>query len=102
MNEPTAVSTDADTVRAWFDPLGRQVVLLGHGNPEAPLFVNLTADGQVIVAPGAGVSLYIKKGSVHNNSDTERRHGRARGRLRRHGTVEGEARGRRRLPVRLR
>lgn len=67
-DEPTAVSADADAVRAWFDRTGRQVVLLGHADPEPPLSVNLTADGTVIGAPGASLSLYIRKGSIHNRS----------------------------------
>lgn len=69
-DEPTAVSADGDSVRAWFDRTGRQIVLLGHADPEPPVAVNVTADGQVIAAPGASVSLYIKKGSVHNRASS--------------------------------
>ncbi len=66
LNEPTAVA-DADRVNAWFDQLGRAVILQGHSNPEAPVTVNGSAAGvSVIAAPGAGVSLYIMKGSIHN------------------------------------
>ena len=66
-NEPTAVD-NADAVRAWGDLFGRQVVILGHPSPEVPLTVNATASGvtQVIATPGASVSLYICKGSIHN------------------------------------
>jgi len=66
-NEPTVVA-DADATHAWFDLFGRLVVILGHPTPEAPDVSNLTAsgDGTLIAAPGASVSLYIVRGSVHN------------------------------------
>lgn len=71
-NEPTAVSTDGDIVAPWADLLGRQVVLLGHANPEAPVTVNGSAAGvSVIATPGASLSLYICKGTVHNRAATE-------------------------------
>lgn len=74
LNEPTAV-TDGDRVNAWFDLSGRQVVTLGHGNPEAPVTLNATASGDttVIAAPGASVSIYVCKASVHNRAATNRR-----------------------------
>lgn len=67
-NEPTAVA-DADSTYLWADPFGRLVVLPGHPSPEAPATVNATASGNttVIAAPGANVSLYICKGSIHNS-----------------------------------
>lgn len=71
LNEPTAVA-DADRVNAWLDQFGRLVTVDGHANPEAPVPVNGSAAGvSVIVAPGAGVSLHIKKGSLHNRAATE-------------------------------
>lgn len=73
-NEPTAVSADDDTVDLWADRHGRQVVLTGHANPEPPVTVNATASGNttVIVAPGASVSLYVCKASVHNRASSNR------------------------------
>lgn len=73
-NEPTAVSTDDDTVDLWADRFGRQVVLTGHANPEAPVTLNATSSGNttVIAAPGASLSLYICKASVHNRASTNR------------------------------
>lgn len=73
-NEPTAVSADNDTVDLWADRHGRQVVLTGHANPEAPVTVNATASGDttVIAAPGASVSLYICKASIHNRAASNR------------------------------
>jgi hypothetical protein len=67
-NEPTAVSADGDATHLWADLVGRLVVITGHPNPEAPVTVNATASGNttVIAAPGASVSLYICKASVHN------------------------------------
>jgi hypothetical protein len=67
-NEPTAVSNDGDATHLWADLLGRLVVITGHPNPEAPVTVNATSSGDttVIAAPGASVSLYICKASVHN------------------------------------
>lgn len=72
LNERTAVA-DADRVDAWFDQIGRMVVLLGHANPEPPVTVNATSSGNttVIAAPGAG-SLYIQKASVHNRAAANR------------------------------
>ena len=71
LDEPTAVA-DADRVDAWFDQLGRLVVLLGHADPEPPVTANGTAAGlSVIAAPGAGLSLYICKGSVMNAAAAE-------------------------------
>jgi hypothetical protein len=66
-NEPTAVAVD-DRVNAWFDTFGRLVTVNGHANPETPVYVNATASGDtaVIGAPGVGVSLHIKKVSIHN------------------------------------
>jgi hypothetical protein len=73
-DEPTAVSTDGDVVWAWSDRFGRQVVLPGHPNPEPPATINATASGDttVIAAPGAGVSIYVCKASVHNRDATNR------------------------------
>ncbi len=73
-NEPAAVSADDDTVDLWADRHGRQVVLTGHANPEAPVTVNATASGNttVIAAPGASVSLYICKASIHNRASSNR------------------------------
>ena len=68
LDEPTAVGEN-DRVNAWFDLHGRQVVLLGHGDPEPPVTANGTAAGlSVIAAPGASLSLYICKGSVINGA----------------------------------
>jgi hypothetical protein len=68
-NEPTAVSADGDVTHLWADLLGRLVVITGHPSPEAPATVNATASGNttVIAAPGASLSLYICKGSIHNS-----------------------------------
>jgi hypothetical protein len=73
-DEPTAVSADGNVVWAWSDRFGRQVVLPGHPNPEPPVTVNATASGDttVIAAPGAGVSIYVCKASVHNRDSTNR------------------------------
>lgn len=70
-NEPTAVAA-ADRVNAWFDTFGRLVTVGGHANPETPVTVTATASGDtaVIGTPGAGVSLHIVKGSVHNAGGT--------------------------------
>jgi len=71
LDEPTAVAEN-DRVNAWFDLHGRQVVLLGHGDPEPPVTANGTAAGlSVIAAPGASLSLYICKGSVINAAAAE-------------------------------
>ena len=70
-NEPTAVQ-DGDNTHLWADLLGRLVVVDGHPTTEAPVTANGSASGtSVIAAPGAGVSLYIKKGSMHNRAATE-------------------------------
>lgn len=70
-NEPTAVA-DADATHLWADLFGRLVVLTGHPSPEAPVTANGGAAGlSVIAAPGASLSLYICKGSVHNSAATE-------------------------------
>lgn len=68
-NEPTAVSADGDATHLWADLFGRLVVVTGHPNPEAPVTVNATASGNttVIAAPGASLSLYICRGSIHNS-----------------------------------
>ena len=73
-NEPAVVSADGDVTHLWGDLLGRQVILVGHANPEPPASVNLTASGDtsLIAAPGASLSLYICKGSVHNRDTTNR------------------------------
>ena len=73
-NEPAAVSADNDVTNLWADLFGRLVVMPGHPNPEAPVTVNATASGttSVIGAPGASLSLYILKGSVHNRASTNR------------------------------
>lgn len=73
-NEPTAVSADGDATHLWADLIGRLVVLTGHANPEPPVTVNATASGTttVIAAPGASLSLYIQKGSIHNRAATNR------------------------------
>lgn len=72
LNEPTAVSADGDVVPPWLDRHGRLVTLAGHSNPEAPVSVNVTSSGNntVISAPGASVSLYIQKVSVHNRDSS--------------------------------
>lgn len=72
-NEPTAVA-DGDVTHLWADLLGRLVVVAGHPSPEAPVSVNATASGEttIIAAPGASLSLYICKGSVHNRAATNR------------------------------
>lgn len=72
-NEPTAVSGDDEGVLLWADRLGRLVVVSGHPSPEAPIAVNPSSSGNntVIAAPGASVSLYIRKGSVHNLSASD-------------------------------
>lgn len=74
LNEPAAVSADGDTTEAWGDLLGRQVVLVGHSNPEPPVALNVTASGNttVIAAPGASLSLYIMKGTINNRDTTNR------------------------------
>jgi hypothetical protein len=66
-NEPTAVA-NADSTYLWADLFGRLVTLPGHPNPEAPVTVNATSSGNttVIASPGASLSLYICKVSVHN------------------------------------
>lgn len=66
--EPTAVSADGDAVHVWADRLGRIVTVAGHPSPEAPVVVNATASGDtnVISAPGASVSLYIKRAVINN------------------------------------
>lgn len=66
-NEPSVVADD-DVTHAWFDLLGRLVVIPGHPSPEAPNSTNLTAsgNGSLIATPGANLSLYIVKGSIHN------------------------------------
>jgi len=66
LNEP-AVVADGQRVDAWFDLLGRLVTVSGHPNPEPPVTANGSAAGlSVIAAPGASLSLYIRKGSIHN------------------------------------
>jgi hypothetical protein len=67
-NEPPAVSADNDAVLVWADRLGRLVTVSGHPNPETPIAQAATASGNttVIASPGASLSLYIRKGSVHN------------------------------------
>lgn len=71
LNERAAVVA-GDRVDAWFDLLGRLVVLPGHANPEAPVTVNGSAAGlSVIAAPGASLSLYICKVTVTNRAAAE-------------------------------
>lgn len=72
LNEPTAVA-DNDRVNAWFDQLGRLVIMPGHSNPESPAVANHTSSGDntTISAPGASQSLYIQKASVHNRGSSE-------------------------------
>lgn len=74
LDEPAAVDANGDAVHAWFDRLGRQVVVRGHSNPEPPVSINATASGNttVISAPGSSVSLVIRKASVHNRAATTR------------------------------
>jgi hypothetical protein len=68
LNEPTAVA-DGDATSIWADLLGRVVVISGHPNPEAPVTANGSAAGlSVIATPGANLSLYICKGSIHNRA----------------------------------
>jgi hypothetical protein len=71
-NEPTAVTADNEAVWAWMDRFGRQVTVAGHPSPEAPNTTNVTASGNtsLIATPGASLSLYIKKGSVHNTDSS--------------------------------
>lgn len=66
--EPTAVSADGDVVRLWADKLGRLVTVGGHPAPEAPVVVQSAASGDVSVisAPGASLSLYIKRVVINN------------------------------------
>lgn len=66
-NEPTAVA-NADATYLWADLFGRLVTIPGHPNPESPVTINATSSGNttVIASPGASLSLYICKGSVHN------------------------------------
>jgi hypothetical protein len=73
LNEP-AVVADADVTHLWADLFGRLVVVSGHPNPEPPVSLNATASGNttVIAAPGASLSLYICKGTVHNRAATNR------------------------------
>lgn len=71
LNEPTAVTADDEMVPFWLDRLGRLVILEGHSSPESPDVTTLSADGSLIPTPGASVSLYVKKGSVHNSAATE-------------------------------
>lgn len=67
-DEPTAVSTDGDAVRPWLTKDGRLVALIGHGDPEPPDTTNCTASGETVLisSPGASVSLYINKVTIHN------------------------------------
>jgi hypothetical protein len=59
-------------VNAWFEGIGRQVVLVGHATPEPPVTANGSAAGlSVIAAPGAGVRLYINKVTVTNRAAAE-------------------------------
>lgn len=71
-DEPTAVTTDVDSVRAWFEKLGRQVMLIGHANPEAPNSTTITASGNntLIAAPGASTHLVIYKGFAVNSDNS--------------------------------
>lgn len=71
-NEPTVVG-DGDLINVWADLFGRLVTVPGHPNPEAPIASNVTASGDntIISAPGASVSLYICKGSVHNRNNSD-------------------------------
>jgi hypothetical protein len=71
-NEPTAVTADNEAVWAWMDRFGRQVTVAGHPSPEAPNTTNVTSSGNtsLIATPGASLSLYIKKGSVHNTDSS--------------------------------
>ncbi len=71
-NEPTAVSADNEAVFAWMDRFGRQITVAGHPSPETPNSTNVTSSGntELIATPGGGLSLYIKKGSVHNANVT--------------------------------
>jgi hypothetical protein len=73
MNEPTAVA-DADATHLWADLHGRLVTIDGHPNPEAPVSLNATASGNttVIAAPGGGVSIHVRRASVHNRAGTTR------------------------------
>jgi fibronectin-binding autotransporter adhesin len=66
-NEPTAVAA-GDATHLWADLFGRLVTIPGHPNPETPVTVNATSSGNttVIASPGASLSLYICKVSVHN------------------------------------
>lgn len=70
-NEP-AVVADGDATHLWADTFGRLVVVPGHPSPEPPVTANGSAAGvSVIAAPGASLSLYICKGSVHNSAAAE-------------------------------
>ncbi|MFQ5850896.1 MAG: hypothetical protein ACE5JU_09945 [Candidatus Binatia bacterium] len=68
LNEPATAVAAGDATHLWADLLGRLVTVDGHSNPEAPDTTNATAAGDtaLLAAPGAGVSHYIQKGSVHN------------------------------------
>lgn len=68
---PTAVSADGDRVDDWADRVGRKVVLIGSANPANPVTANGSAAGtSVIAAPGASLSLVVRKASVHNRASS--------------------------------
>lgn len=71
-NEPAAVA-DGDACDLWVDPLGRVVTVDGHPTQTGPVTVNKTAAAisDVIATPGAGVSLYIRRVWLSNNSATK-------------------------------
>ena len=71
LNEPSEADA-GDSSYLWADLFGRLTVLTGHANPEAPDQTDLTASGDttVIAAPGAGVSLHVCKGSIHNSGSS--------------------------------
>lgn len=68
LNEPGTQVGDADSTYAWGDRFGRLVTIDSHPNPEAPDCQNVTASGNtsIIGVPGAGVSIHVKKASLHN------------------------------------
>lgn len=71
-NEPTAVDADNDTVDLWADRLGRLVTIDGHPTPGSPATVSVTTTNvEILAAPGASLSLYIKRLLVTNRAATE-------------------------------
>jgi hypothetical protein len=70
-NMPTAVSL-GDVSRVLGDHFGRLVVLTGSSYPEVPDTTHATAAGETVCisSPGANLSLYINKVTLHNAGAT--------------------------------